>query len=189
MKNEYGVYENGAHMAWTGTKNTKEYDIWKAMMQRCYNPKTIAKHPTYAGCTVCKEWHSFQNFAEWYKENSRHKSGRLELDKDLKRKGNKVYSPDTCLLIEKSVNIFLRDSSKGRGKYLIGVSIAKATGKFRSRCNNPITGKTEQVGTFKTELEAHLAWRKRKSELAYELAEIQSDQQVKKCLIEWANNL
>lgn len=184
-----GVYEKGKHEAWSGKKNTKEYDIWKSMMNRCYNEKSQIKRPTYIGCTVCDEWHSFQSFAQWYKDNSKGKTGRLELDKDLKVVGNKTYSPDTCLLIEKTVNIFIRGPEGGSGKYPIGVSIAKATGKFRSRCNNPITGKTEQVGTFNSEADAHIAWRKRKREIAIQLASDQADEEVKRYLIAWGDSL
>lgn len=76
--------------------NTKSYNTWIAMLARCYDPKSLKKRPTYAGCTVCEEWLNYQNFAEWYVAN--YFEG-CQLDKDKKVKGNKVYSPDTCELI------------------------------------------------------------------------------------------
>ena len=50
---------------------TKEYVMWTNMLSRCYgqpyqdNPINSAR---YAECTVCEEWHNFQNFAKWCNE-------------------------------------------------------------------------------------------------------------------------
>ena len=41
---EYKMSENG--------KNTDEFYIWYAMIQRCYDSKYQEKHPTYKGCEV-----------------------------------------------------------------------------------------------------------------------------------------
>ena len=79
----------------------KLYYVWHAMMQRCYDPKYQAKQPTYIGCSVCDEWHNFQNFAEW--AEPRYKEG-LALDKDIKVSGNKIYSPDTCTFVTQTEN-------------------------------------------------------------------------------------
>ena len=73
--------------------NTIEYSHWHDMICRCYNEKRLKKFSTYRDCTVCNEWHNFQVFAEWFNEN--YIEG-LELDKDIKIKGNRVYSPSTC---------------------------------------------------------------------------------------------
>jgi hypothetical protein len=49
---KYKTSENG--------KKTKVYEIWKNMMQRCYDPYYINKYPTYIDCYVCELWHNFQ---------------------------------------------------------------------------------------------------------------------------------
>lgn len=67
---------------------------------------------------------------------------------------------------------------------LIDVVLDKRTGKFRAQCSNPFTKKLEHLGLFTSEQEAHEAWRKRKLELAHELAAIQTDPRVAKALIE-----
>lgn len=72
---------------------TKEYKTWINMLNRCYDPMYQARCPTYVGCSVCAEWHNFQNFAEWM--STQDHEGK-QLDKDIKVEGNKVYSPDTC---------------------------------------------------------------------------------------------
>lgn len=77
-------------------KNTKAYDTWSNMIFRCYSEKSFIDHPTYRDCTVCDEWHNFQNFAKWFYDN--YIEG-CHLDKDIKIKGNRIYSPDACLFV------------------------------------------------------------------------------------------
>lgn len=80
---------------------TKVYAVWTSMLRRCYAKELHEKYPTYIGCTVCEEWHNFQKFGEWFDAN--YVEG-YELDKDIKVKGNKVYSPDTCLFVSPDAN-------------------------------------------------------------------------------------
>lgn len=94
-----------------GKKITKEYNCWRGMIRRCYDKKTQIKNPTYVDCMVDKRWHNFQNFCkdivqlEGYKEwKSNVKSGEYALDKDIKIKGNKIYSKDTCKFVTISEN-------------------------------------------------------------------------------------
>ncbi len=48
-----------------GCSKTKIYDIWKAMIQRCVNPKAQAyKNYGGRGISVCKRWRKFENFLE-----------------------------------------------------------------------------------------------------------------------------
>lgn len=178
---EFRPSHNGMH--------TKPYILWICMLQRCYSHKCSIKNPTYKDCTVCDEWHNYQNFASWYKENYPTDGKCYQLDKDMKVIGNKVYSPDTCMFVSQVVNVFTIDAGASRGDCLIGVSWHKVKGKFISRCNNPITGKVEQLGAFNTELSAHTAWRERKSELAYELAMVQGREEVKQALLNWKEAL
>lgn len=82
-------------------KPTKTYKTWASMLQRCYDKKFQAGNPTYTDCSVDPEWHNFQNFAEWMsKQDYRGK----ELDKDIKVKGNEVYSPETCMFVTQAEN-------------------------------------------------------------------------------------
>ena len=62
-------------------------------------------NPTYKNCSVCEEWHNFQNFAKWFYDNYPNDDLKYELDKDIKVEGNKVYSPDTCLFVTKKENL------------------------------------------------------------------------------------
>ena len=143
------------------------YSKWTEMIKRCYSEKYQTNKPTYRGCTVCEEWLTFSNFKAWMEQQDW--EGK-QLDKDLLVKGNKVYSPDTCIFVDNIVNAFTTEREHGRGEYMIGVSWQKANRKFRAACSNT-NGKQEYLGLFDTELEAHLAWKKRKHEYACQLAE------------------
>lgn len=157
------------------------YRAWASMLSRCYSAKTQNKRPTYKDCTVSEDWHTLSNFRAWMAAQDY--EGK-HLDKDLLIEGNKVYSADTCVFVSPMVNTFTNDRGGARGKWLLGVNWDKDRKKFRASCSNPFTGKLEYLGLFTTEIEAHEAWRKRKLELAHELAAIQTDERVAKALIE-----
>jgi hypothetical protein len=78
------------------------------MIQRCYSKDAHKKNPTYKGCTVATEWQVFSNFERWYLAN--YFKG-CQLDKDLKVKGNRIYSPDTCLLVPRQINTVILGTS------------------------------------------------------------------------------
>lgn len=94
----YGVGFFGSGI-YSHKDNKDVYNCWSDMLRRCYCPKRQEVRPTYKGCTVCEEWHNFQNFAEWYYQNLPDKENKYQIDKDIKFSGNKLYSPDTCLLV------------------------------------------------------------------------------------------
>ena len=94
-------------------KPTKAYIAWKHMMKRCYDLKFQEKYPTYKGCTVCQEWWNFQVFAEWYYSHYYEiENERMALDKDILCKGNKLYSPDTCVFVPQFINTLFTKSNK-----------------------------------------------------------------------------
>ena len=73
-----------------GKSKTPSYGIWRAMHDRCKNPKSHA-WDLYGGrgITVCEEWGSFENF---YAD-----MGDVPAGMSLDRKNNdKGYSPDNC---------------------------------------------------------------------------------------------
>lgn len=125
------------------------YEVWRNMIRRCYDPYRLNKKPTYINCYVCEEWHNFQTFAEWYEENYYEvPNERVELDKDILIKGNKIYSPETCILVPRKINILFVKRDSKRGEYPIGVSYLKECDKFRAYCD--IQGKQKYLGIFDT---------------------------------------
>ena len=91
-----------------------------------------------------------------------------QVDKDLLSDAG-IYSPETCIFVPQWLNLLTTDSGASRGKWPIGVSYHDGASRFRAQCRNPITRKGEHLGLFTTPEEAHLAWLKRKLELAIEL--------------------
>ena len=110
-----------------GKYNNKDYPkiyrTWSDMLKRCYDPYYINKHLTYIDAYVCDEWHNFQNFAKWYEENYYEcNNERMNLDKDILIKGNKIYSPETCIFVTEKINKLFIKSDLTRGKYPLGVN-------------------------------------------------------------------
>lgn len=165
-------------------RNTcKYYQKWKSMLERCYSEKYQIAQPTYIGCTVCDEWRYFSKFKSWLESQGSELGRDFELDKDILNTGNKVYSPEKCVLVPMIVNRFLINGAYSKkSNSSLGSSSDKITGKFRAYCKNPFTSKGEYLGIFKTDSEAHLAWKKRKHELACQLADLQTDERVANAL-------
>ena len=155
------------------------------MLTRCYNEKHLVKNPSYKDCVVCEEWKRFSNFKAWMEIQDW--EGK-QLDKDLLIRGNKLYSPETCVFVSKVINSFITESGASRGQYPIGVKWDKNAKKFRVFCSNPFTGKQESLGYFSCPEESHKIWLKRKLELAKLLAEEQDDQRVAKALVDRYEN-
>lgn len=96
-----GYIGYGEHNAMDDGRRSEAYRAWSCMFTRCYSKKYQQRQPTYIGCTVHSDWHSFQVFAEWFKLN--YVKG-FELDKDIKVKGNRVYSAETCMFVSAKDN-------------------------------------------------------------------------------------
>lgn len=176
----HGVAINDADYSVRRMVNGKDfwcpfYRAWRNILKRCYCKAFQDKYPLYIGCSVCEEWLTFSNFKRWMEQQDW--QGK-QLDKDFLLTGNKVYSPETCVFIDGLTNSFILDCAASRGKYPLGVDFHKSGGKLRSRCCNPFTKKSEHLGLFTCPNEAHEAWRKRKHELACQLADLQDDPRV-----------
>lgn len=107
-------------------KHTKEYIAWYNMMDRCYNEKTLEKHPTYRECYVDESLHCYAYFLDHIHEIDGYEllndNDKIELDKDIKCAGNKVYSLHTCTFVPK------RDNAKEVAKRIgLGTQIRAKT--------------------------------------------------------------
>lgn len=155
---------------------TPQYLAWSSMLMRAYSFKFHQKYHSYIGCSVAEEWHNFQNFAAWYDENYYEIDGhRMHLDKDILIKGNKVYSPETCVFVPQFINtLFLKRQSK-RGNLPIGVK--KCSGnpkKFEVQCRNN-TESRGYIGVFNTPEEAFQAYKIHKENHIKEIAKEHKD--------------
>ena len=160
---KYKIKENG--------KFTKCYLKWSSMLKRCYDKKYHIRRPTYKDCTVCDEWLCFQNFAEWFYDNYYECDNEIMcLDKDILVKGNKIYSPNTCIFVPQRINILFVKSDKVRGDYPIGVYYYKPTNKFKSQCNNGYKNRIN-LGYYDTPEEAFQIYKVYKENLIKQIAD------------------
>ena len=45
-------------------KSLREYQLWRGMLQRCYDEKYHERQSTYENCTVCDRWKCYSYFLE-----------------------------------------------------------------------------------------------------------------------------
>ncbi len=83
-----------------GMTHTSLHNRWKAIRQRCTNPKD-SRYKNYGnrGITLCEEWNNFERFAKWSLENG-YQDG-LELDRIDNDKG---YFPENCRWCKSIIN-------------------------------------------------------------------------------------
>ena len=130
-----GYLGEGKYKTSIDNEHTLQYLYWSRMMCRCYSSIPKKSHKTYKDCLVCEEWLNFQNFAEWFDKNYYEiDEGRMELDKDILVKGNKIYSPEACIFVPKRINTLFVKCDTNRGEYPIGVNWHKGQERFVSRC-------------------------------------------------------
>lgn len=103
------------------------YKKWYDILDRVYLRNNRSKnYITYQNCSVCDRWFNFSNFCEdmlniWYDCDE-----QLDIDKDIKCKGNREYSPDKCLLVPHNINILFTGWKGGRGvNHQVGVHYIK----------------------------------------------------------------
>lgn len=146
------------------------YTKWSRMFDRCYSAVWHAKKPTYAGCSVVPEWHSFRAFRGWMEAQDW--EGR-ELDKDVLVPGNKVYGPETCAFISPELNAQIL--SRPAGKLPRGVWILKGRIYARSTAG----GKDVYIGGRHPTIEAaHRAWVEHQAAHLRSLAALEPDPRV-----------
>ena len=171
VKNPNAPIVQGVGYLGIGKYNSKEhylaYHKWGHMLQRCYSEKYQIKRPTYIGCSVSEDWFNFQVFANWfYDETNGYKEG-YQLDKDILKKGNKIYSPETCCFVPQEINTLLVKNDSKRGNLLIGVR--KNGNGFQARLN--INGDTKIIGTYSTQEQAFLVYKEEKESYIKYLAD------------------
>ena len=149
-------------------KHPQSYIIWNAVIERCYKTSLKNKFPSYYGiCTVCNEWHNYQNFAKWFDENYYTiGEGRMHIDKDILVQGNTVYSPEKCLIVPQRINMLFVFHPNKTGL---------PSGIGRSKNGYTASYNTKRLGTFKT------------LEDAYSVYANQKENEIKKIANEYKN--
>lgn len=141
----------------------RAFQVWSTMLDRCHRESNRSMFPAYKNCLVCDEWHNYQNFRKWYDENF-YQVGteRMHIDKDILYKNNKIYSPQTCLIVPQRINmLFVHKPNKQNLPN--GVRLT-SSGKYNAKYND------KTLGTFETMIEAAIAHDKAKKKSVIEIA-------------------
>ena len=141
---------------YNSVENNDIFTDWKYIIDSVYGDNKY-------DYTLYPEWHSFQNFAEWYSENKpteKSKFGKYILVKDIERHNCGELGPKNTAFVEKSIMKFPKyyeyvlsnpevyTVAKGYDKN------ASSSGKYNSYVYNYETNKLELIGSFKTLEEA-----------------------------------
>ena len=176
----YGIgvmdIRGGTRIGYTGLVNPAYYR-WKMMLRRCYSEEFLERNPTYRGCTVSDEWLVYSNFKEWH--DAQGCVDGKELDKDIIDPGNKVYSAETCVFVEKSLNALLNQRKADRSSTgIIGVSRHPyAKHKFVSFCK--VHGKNIYLGIFDNVDDASKVYRAYKINYIRSFIENETDERIR----------
>lgn len=152
-------------------KDIEIYKRWVSMLMRCYSAKFKEAHPTYQDAVCDSSWHNFQVFAQWWEDNYYSvEDERMELDKDIRIKGNKVYSPKTCLIVPKSINTLFVKRDARRGELPIGLRFDPSSKKnpYMAKCCNE--GKQIYLGNYSNPEDAFDAYKSYKERLIKKIA-------------------
>lgn len=157
-----GYIGEGKYKSMVNYKEDPAYHKWYDMIKRCYTTKPLKSQQCYIGCTVHKDWHNYQNFAQWYYDELYECEDKLVIDKDILYKHNTMYSADTCILVPSKINNLFPNANKIRGEYPVGVS--KHRNKYQANCCDG-TGKTKYLGGYNTVEEAFTAYKNYKQQI------------------------
>ena len=146
---------------------------WTDMLRRCYSEKSLEKNQSYKDCTVCDYFLNFQNFAEWYYDNIYFiEEECMQLDKDILVKGNKIYSPSTCIFVPQRINDLFVNKKANRGQYPIGVHKHNTSYITYCTCGN---SQRIYLGSFNTPHKAFLMYKINKELIIQSIAEEYKD--------------
>ena len=148
---------------------TKEYSLWKSILERCFSPKMQDKCPTYKGCKVSVNFLNYAYFYDWCQMQVGFGKQGWALDKDILIAGNKLYSENTCCFVPQEINKLLTIRGNDRGSFKLGVDLHRTSGKYRSRCSE--RGNLRHLGYFNTEQEAFKVYKDFKEKHIKSLAE------------------
>lgn len=107
LEQEYIEYENKASL--------QAYHVYNGIKARCKDTKNDNHtRKCYDEVTMCQEWKDNpKSFVKWYLEHYyEFDNEQMDVDKDLFGDGAKIYSPETCCILPKSLNAILANSKK-----------------------------------------------------------------------------
>ena len=190
----YGIGINDVMISGFSTSKIgrRWYNIIKRTDRR--NPNIYGFETTYKDCTLDPRWFKLSAFKEWSEQWDDYEN--KEIDKDILIPGNKIYGPETCLMVRPLINTFFkpnikrdlprgvsrnisyRDGSRG-GKNLYRAQITKVGEKKKNQSRLGMIS----LGYYPTIEEASAAYESARKEQLQFLIETETDIRVKNALI------
>lgn len=173
-KEIYRVYEKSVDCSNLERRKTTVGRFWADMRDRCIIGGRVQRlNPTYIGCEMSANFKDIQFFGEWCEVQvgfgERDASGKhWGLDKDLLKKGNKLYSEDLCVFLPHEINCFMTKRKARRGILPIGVSFKTKNGNYTATIC--IQGKSKHLCSTSSVEQAFAAYKIAKESYAKELA-------------------
>lgn len=122
---------------------------WKDMVKRCQPENQVGQLESYKGCFLNDAWLGYEAFHDWYRSRI---CVTPTIDKDIIKRANKEYGPETCLVVPSSINKSFQ--LRGNGP-LPGIKIVIG-GKYSARYTDEFG--TERARNFTCMFEAHKFW-------------------------------
>lgn len=152
---DFGAFNDGRYPATMNGSKVKSYRHWHQMLRRVFDSEYRKPyHTTYDDVDVCEDFLSYSKFHEWCESTKGYWDSDFHLDKDIKNKGCKIYSPETCIFVPKELNQVFVNRTNFRGEYPVGVYAYNG----RYRCQVQMFGK-RKIWEFDTVREAFLKYK------------------------------
>ncbi len=185
----YGIGINDVMIP--GFSKSKTARRWRLLFRRTdRRDPNIYGFETYKDCTLDPRWFKLSAFKEWIEQWDDYEN--KEIDKDILIPGNKIYGPETCLMVRKSVNLFFKPNIKrnlprgvyhvpkfkegGKNPYLASIVRCGEKKKNQSRLG------TIHLGHYPTIEEASAAYESARKEQIQFLIETETDIRVKNAI-------
>ena len=141
----YGVGINDVMIPYfTGTRTWRTWcGIIRRTDKRDLKWLTGTGKEQYADCTLDPRWFKLSVFKEWIEQWDDFQN--KEVDKDLLIPGNRIYGPDTCLMVRPVVNKWFKTKKSGGGDLPRGVSWN--SGWKRGKSSNPYRAQITPIGS------------------------------------------
>lgn len=139
------------------------------MVSRC-SEKFQANHKAYIGCSLSEEWKDRNNFIEWFRESVyliksiQGEISKLQVEKDILIKDNKIYGPGRCLLVPIYINNYFTQKDSKLGLPGVTETRLKNGGvKYTANIRDFLGEQNRLIGRFYTPEAAHREYLKEKN--------------------------
>lgn len=80
------------------------YKLWRDMIRRCYDTNFHKNNQTYEKCSVSDNFKNYEYFHDWCLRQVGFNVKGFALDKDILKRGNKLYCENNCVFIPQQLN-------------------------------------------------------------------------------------